>query len=100
MKRGWKLLLQRAGLYKPNDPERITIHSLRHTTCSYMVMAGRSLEQVGATIGHLSPMSTKRYAHLHQEVQRETARAGAKKMERMVAEAARKNPALLGNGNE
>ena len=99
MKRGWKLLLERAGLYTPDDPERITIHSLRHTACSYMVMAGRSLEQVGATIGHLSPMSTKRYAHLHQEVQRETARAGAKKMERMVAEAARKNPALLGNGN-
>ena len=98
-KRRWKLLLQRAGLYTPEDPERITIHSLRHTACSYMVMAGRSLEQVGATIGHLSPMSTKRYAHLHQEVQRETARAGAKKMERMIAEAAKKNPALLGNGN-
>lgn len=100
MKRAWKLLVKRAGLYTPGDPDRITVHSLRHTNVSYMVMSGRSLEQAGATIGHLSPMSTRRYAHLHQEVQRETARAGAKQMERMVAEAAKKNPALLGNGHE
>jgi integrase len=99
VKRGWKLLLERAGLYTPGDPERITIHSLRHTNVSYMVMAGRSLEQAGAAVGHLSPVSTKRYSHLHQQVQRETTRAGAKKMERMVAEAARKNPALLGERN-
>jgi integrase len=99
IKRSWKRLLKRAGLHTPGDPDRITVHSLRHTNVSYMVMAGRSLEQAGAAVGHLSPGSTKRYSHLHQQVQRETARAGAKKMERMVAEAARKNPALLGDGN-
>jgi len=98
LKRAWKLLLKRAGLFTPDDPDRLTIHSLRHTFVSYMVMAGRSLEQAGAAVGHLSPLSTKRYSHLHQAVQRETVLAGARKMRQMMTEAAKKKPQLLSNG--
>jgi integrase len=87
----WKRLLQRAGLDYPKGHKLHFVgHDLRHTAISYMVMAGRSLEQAGATVGHLSSSSTKRYAHLLQQVQRETALAGERQMQKMIAEAKQK----------
>jgi hypothetical protein len=47
------------------------------------------LEQAGAAVGHADVKSTKRYAHLAQQVQRETVLAGEAEIERRVA-AARK----------
>jgi integrase len=87
----WRALLKRAELdYPRSSPLNFRGHDLRHTAVSYMVMAGRSLEQVGATIGHASAKSTQRYAHLAQRVQRETAIAGEEQMRKMI-EAARQN---------
>jgi integrase len=87
----WRALLKRAGLYHPRtSAKNFRGHDLRHTAISFMVMAGRSLEQAGATVGHLSVASTKRYAHLLQQVQRETALAGEAKMRKMIEEAKQK----------
>jgi integrase len=87
----WRALLKRAGLDHPrSSPLNFRGHDLRHTAVSYMVMAGRSLEQVGATIGHASPSSTQRYAHLAQQVQRETAIAGEQQMQKMIEAAQQK----------
>lgn len=40
------------------------LHDLRHSTASEMINAGEDLYTVGAVLGHKSPQSTKRYAHL------------------------------------
>lgn len=39
-------------------------HDLRHSAASAMINAGVDLYTVGAVLGHRSPISTKRYAHL------------------------------------
>lgn len=39
-------------------------HDLRHSAASAMINANVSLFTVGAVLGHRSPVSTKRYAHL------------------------------------
>jgi integrase len=39
-------------------------HDLRHGAASEMINAGIDLHTVGTVLGHVSPMSTRRYAHL------------------------------------
>jgi integrase len=39
-------------------------HDLRHTTASEMINAKIDLYTVGKVLGHKSPQSTQRYAHL------------------------------------
>lgn len=55
----WSKLGHYAGL--PND---IRIHDLRHTYASHAILAGESLPIAGKLLGHKSPRSTQRYAHL------------------------------------
>jgi integrase len=38
-------------------------HDLRHTTASILGRAGASLHQIGAVLGHSSPVTTARYSH-------------------------------------
>jgi len=38
-------------------------HDIRHTAASIVAMAGRSLGEVGALLGHRSVQTTRRYAH-------------------------------------
>ena len=40
------------------------VHTLRHSAASAMINAGASLYEVGAVLGHKTPISTKRYSHL------------------------------------
>lgn len=40
------------------------VHDLRHSAASAMINAGIDLNTVGEVLGHLTPISTKRYAHL------------------------------------
>lgn len=42
----------------------LKFHDLRHSTASALIQAGVDLYTVGGVLGHKSPASTKRYAHL------------------------------------
>jgi len=49
----------------------LRIHDLRHSHASFLVSAGFSLPTIGALLGHTSPETTARYAHLFDDVQRQ-----------------------------
>ena len=42
----------------------VRIHDLRHSHASFLVNAGYSLPVIGALLGHKTPQTTARYAHL------------------------------------
>lgn len=44
----------------------VRIHDLRHTCASWLINKGVDLYTVGKILGHSSPMTTARYAHLAQ----------------------------------
>jgi integrase len=67
IKKAWKALLDRAGI------KSLRIHDLRHSFASQLVNSGASLALIGSMLGHASPVTTSRYAHLYDETQREAA---------------------------
>jgi len=68
----WRALLKQAKI------EDLTAHDLRHHWASVAITdSGLTLKQVGGMLGHLSPLTTDRYAHLMDD--------GAKDMARRVA---------------
>lgn len=48
----------------------LRFHDLRHTAASLMVTAGVPLYSVGKVLGHTTPQTTARYAHLAPEAER------------------------------
>jgi len=44
--------------------DNIKFHSLRHTFCSQLVMAGIDIKTVQELVGHKTPEMTHKYAHL------------------------------------
>jgi integrase len=48
----------------------LRFHDLRHTAASLMVTAGVPLYSVGKVLGHSTPQTTARYAHLAPEAER------------------------------
>lgn len=54
-------ILDRAGI------EQFRIHDLRHSFASQAVNSGASLYTVQLLLGHASPVTTQRYAHLQSE---------------------------------
>lgn len=55
----WRALLKKAKI------KNLTAHDLRHHWASVAITKGNmTLEQVGGMLGHLSPLTTDRYAHL------------------------------------
>lgn len=54
----WETALREASIHD------FRFHDLRHTTASYLLMRGATLAEVGEVLGHTSPTTTKRYAHL------------------------------------
>ena len=63
--KGWREIRSKAGL------EDVRIHDLRHTFASLSVAAGVSLPILGKALGHTSPQTTQRYAHLGDDPVRE-----------------------------
>jgi integrase len=51
----------------------LRIHDLRHSFASLAVNRGASLPLIGSLLGHASPVTTARYAHLFDDTQRKTA---------------------------
>jgi integrase len=72
VKRAWRTICRAANLID------LRIHDLRHSYASELVSSGASLPLIGALLGHASPTTTARYAHLHLDPLRQaTERVGA-----------------------
>jgi len=72
IKRSWRQLCRAAKI------DALRIHDLRHSYASQAISGGASLPLVGALLGHASPATTQRYAHLHADPMRAvTERVGA-----------------------
>ncbi|MGB1014361.1 MAG: tyrosine-type recombinase/integrase, partial [Nannocystaceae bacterium] len=61
----WVRLRKKIGL------EDVRIHDLRHSAASDALNAGVPLAVVGAILGHKSPQTTARYAHVASNVARD-----------------------------
>jgi len=59
--KGFKRILEAAGI------ENLRIHDLRHSFASLAVNSGATLYDVQHLLGHASPQTTQRYAHLADE---------------------------------
>lgn len=55
---GWRRAVVAAGVGHARP------HDLRHTYASWLLQGGVSLAEVGRLLGHVSPQTTARYAHL------------------------------------
>ena len=69
----WTLVRDKARLVD------FPLHSLRHSFASDALGAGFSLDQIGEVLGHRDVATTRRYAHLNEERQRNIAEAVAKR---------------------
>lgn len=64
LKRPWKRITARAGL------SDLRLHDLRHSFASVGVASGLGLPIVGKLLGHASPSTTARYAHVAEDASR------------------------------
>jgi integrase len=72
LKYPWVRICRAAGI------SGLRIHDLRHSYASTLAGDGFSLPIIGALLGHASPTTTARYAHLVDDpLRRATERAGA-----------------------
>jgi integrase len=58
LKRAWPEICKAAGIHG------LRVHDLRHSYASMLVSGGQTLPVIGALLGHSSPQTTARYAHL------------------------------------
>jgi integrase len=66
------------SICKASNIKGLRVHDLRHSYASLLASGGASLPLIGALLGHSSPSTTARYAHLFHDVQRAaTERVGA-----------------------
>ena len=73
MRAAWSEVLRDAGITD------LRIHDLRHWHASLLAGMGLSLPIIGALLGHSSPSTTSRYAHLVDEALKvATERVGAR----------------------
>jgi integrase len=75
--RAWRTICKAA------DIQGLRVHDLRHSFASQLASGGASLPLIGALLGHASPSTTHRYAHLFDDPQR----AAAEKVGAVIAAA-------------
>lgn len=88
LKRWWQEIRAEAGI------EDMTIHDLRHSAASFLASDGESLRIIGELLGHRSPATTQRYAHIHDRA----ARAAAERLGRRLTEKPRLEAVLIKRG--
>lgn len=71
----WETIRAKAGL------DDVRIHDLRHTYSSVVLGGGSSLPALGALLGHASPSTTQRYAHLLDDPLRAVADDASKRLD-------------------
>jgi integrase len=72
IRRAWTDLCRAANI------RGVRVHDLRHSYASQLASSGFSLPVIGALLGHATPTTTARYAHLFDSVTRQaTERVGA-----------------------
>jgi site-specific recombinase XerD len=59
LKGAWEVIKEKAKLRK-----RDRIHDLRHTVATMLLRKGVPLASVGDYLGHATPLTTRRYAHV------------------------------------
>ena len=64
VKRTWRAITKAAGI------TGLRVHDLRHSFASQLASGGASLPLIGALLGHSTPNTTARYAHLFDDPQR------------------------------
>jgi integrase len=89
-KRGWKALLNRAGLADKD----LRQHDLRRTLGSYQAAGGTSLGIIGKSLGHKSLAATAVYAQLDLDPVRESVLSAT----RTIIAASKKKPKQLPGG--
>jgi integrase len=70
----WETVRRKAGC-----PD-LRLHDLRHSFASAALAAGYTLHQIGELLGHKSAQTTKRYAHLVDELEAEAATTTAERI--------------------
>lgn len=70
----WKAALKRAGI------KNYRFHDNRHTHASVLAEMGKTLLEIGQSIGHTSTQSTKRYSHLTHQHKEKMAEEADQKM--------------------
>ena len=78
LKKPWQAFRERAGI-----PD-IRVHDIRRSVGSYLPIAGESLQQIGAALGHKSLASTAIYAKLHSQAVRAARENGQATMVQMM----------------
>ena len=53
--------------FKSSHGKNVTLYSLRHSTATYLLMAGESLETVRNILGHKDISQTVKYVHISEE---------------------------------
>ncbi len=75
----WQTLKHLADL-----PATLRLHDLRHTYASHAIMSGETLHMTGKLLGHKSPDSTERYAHLDASCLAKAADKVARKVDELL----------------
>lgn len=72
LKRPWKRITDHAGLNIDGEgnPKPLRLHDLRHSFASMGVASNLGLSIVGKLLGHASPSTTQRYAHIGESAER------------------------------